>query len=55
MGAIQQIFLTHGARYLARFASSMPAEHKKVIQAIMGCRTQTNGALLYGCESCAQE
>jgi hypothetical protein len=54
MGTIQQIFLSHGARYLARFAARMPAEHQKVIEAIMGCRTPASGALLYGCESCAQ-
>lgn len=54
MGTLQDLFRTHGPAYLARFASSMPANHSKVIEAIMGCRTHANGALLYACEACAQ-
>jgi hypothetical protein len=33
----------------------MPVEHKKVIAAIVACRTPASGALVYGCESCAQQ
>ena len=54
MGAIQDLFRTHGPDYLARFASRMPAEHNKVIEAIIGCASPANGSLLYGCESCGQ-
>ncbi len=54
MGAIQDLFRTHGPDYLARFAARMPAEHKKVIEAIIGCASPANGSLLYGCESCGQ-
>ena len=52
MGAIQDLFRTHGPGYLARFGARMPGEHKKVIEAIIGCASPANGALLYGCESC---
>ena len=54
MGTIQDLFRTHGPDYLQRFASSMPANHTKVIEAIMDCRTVHSGALLYACEACAQ-
>jgi hypothetical protein len=54
MGAIQDLFRTHGPDYLAHFASRMPAEHNKVIEAIIGCASPANGSLLYGCESCGQ-
>jgi Putative transposase/Transposase zinc-binding domain len=54
MGLIQEIFRTHGPHYLARFGSAMPHSHKKVVEAIMGCRTETNGCVLYQCEDCAE-
>jgi hypothetical protein len=55
MGAIQEIFRRHGPAYLERFGARMPAEHKKVIEAIVRCGSPANGSLLYGCESCTQE
>jgi hypothetical protein len=55
MGPIQEIFRRHAPAYLTRFGARMPAEHKKVIEAIMRCGSPANGALLYGCESCPQE
>jgi hypothetical protein len=54
MGAIQDLFRTHGPAYLARFGSSMPVSHKKVIAAITGCRTASNGSVLYRCGGCSQ-
>jgi hypothetical protein len=55
MGAIQDLFRAHAPAYLARFGARMPAEHKKVIAAIIACRSPSSGSLVYGCESCAQE
>jgi len=55
MGAIQEIFRRHAPAYLTRFGAHMPAEHKKVIEAIVRCGSPANGALLYGCESCPRE
>ena len=55
MGAIQEIFRLHGPAYLARFGARMPGEHKKVIEAIIGCASPANGSLSYGCESCAEQ
>jgi hypothetical protein len=54
MGAIQDLFRTHGPDYLVHFGSRMPAQHRKVIEAIIGCRTPGNASLLYGCESCGE-
>ena len=55
MGAIQDLFRRHGPDYLARFAARMPREHRKVIEAIIGCASPANGSLSYGCESCAEQ
>ena len=55
MGAIQEIFRRHGRDYLARFGARMPIEHRKVIEAIIGCASPASGSCLFGCEACAQE
>ena len=55
MGAIQDLFRAHGPAYLTRFGSSLPSNHNKVIEAIIGCASPANGSLSYGCEACAQE
>jgi hypothetical protein len=52
MSSIGEIFREHAPEYLRRFGDSMPAEHKKVIDAMLGCRTEVNGSVLYHCESC---
>lgn len=55
MGRLQEIFRIHGPRYLERFGAAMPQAHKKVIEAIAGCRSGVNGAIVYQCESCAEQ
>jgi len=52
MSAIQQIFRNIGPAYLARYESRMPAVHKKVMRAVMECRTGAFGTAQYGCEKC---
>jgi hypothetical protein len=54
MGLINDIFRTYGPEYLDRYGESMPVEHKKVIDAICQCRTETNGSIIYQCEQCSQ-
>ncbi len=54
MGLINDIFRTYGPEYLDRYGGSMPVEHKKVIDAICQCRTETNGSIIYQCEQCSQ-
>jgi len=55
MGALQEIFRTHGPRYIERFGAAMPYTQQKVIEAIIGCRTEASGALLYQCEGCEEQ
>ncbi len=52
MGAIGDIFRQFAPEYLRRFGDAMPQEHKKVIEAIIRCRTQDNGTVVYQCEQC---
>jgi len=52
MGAIGDIFRQFSPEYLRRFGDTMPKEHQKVIEAIVRCRTQDNGAVVYQCEQC---
>lgn len=52
MGAISEIFREFAPEYLRRFGDAMPAEHRKVIDAILLCRTEENGTVVYRCEEC---
>ena len=52
MSAIQEIFRRYAPEYLDRFGHSMPKTHKKVIHAILECRSGSFGTLLYRCDSC---
>jgi hypothetical protein len=52
MSKINEIFRDYAPEYLRRFGHSMPAEHKKVIDAMLGCRSELNGSAVYYCEDC---
>jgi len=54
MGIINEIFRAFGPEYRRRFGASMPAEHHKVIDAMIACRTDRYGTTLYHCESCGR-
>jgi hypothetical protein len=54
MGVLQKLFTVHGSDYLQRFGETMPATHKKVMAAMVACRTPQAGALLCGCAHCGQ-
>jgi hypothetical protein len=54
MGALQKLFSAHGAHYLEQFGETMPATHRKVMAAMLACRTPQAGALWCGCPSCGQ-
>lgn len=53
MGAINEIFRTFGPEYIDRFPE-MPAQHKKVIHAIIDCRSGELGATVYQCVGCGE-
>jgi len=54
MTSIREIFSTFGPEYLQRYATKMPKTHRKVIDAIMACRTEACGIAFYQCEGCAE-
>jgi len=54
MSAIKEIFQSYGPEYLDRYQATMPAEHRKAIDAIINCRTPACGAALYECERCGE-
>jgi hypothetical protein len=54
MTPINEIFRTYGPQYLDRFAPDMPKSHPKAIQAIINCRTEACGLVLFQCEKCGQ-
>jgi len=54
MGALQKLFTAHGADYLRQFGEAMPGAHRKVMAAMVACRTPQAGALLCGCAHCGQ-
>jgi len=45
MGTIKNIFKEHGPAYLDRYGDRMPRQHKKVIRAIINCKTDVFGVV----------
>lgn len=54
MTSIHEIFITFGPEYLERYATKMPNAHRKVIDAIMACRTEACGVAFYQCDDCTE-
>ena len=54
MQTIKEIFQAFGPEYMARFGDIMPRDHRKVIHAIINCRTNHYGATLYTCQTCGR-
>jgi len=54
MGAIADIFREYGHEYLDIYNESIPGSHRKVIEAIIKCRTEAYGVDVYGCEQCGK-
>ncbi len=50
---VRDVFLAHGKAYLDAFGERMPGDHKKVIRAIIQCRTPELGTIVCACEDCA--
>jgi len=49
---ISEIFRTFGPEYIQHFGDAMPTEHRKVIDAIIECRTESFGIVVYQCDEC---
>jgi len=54
MGAIAEIFRQFGPEYLDKFSTNIPANHRKVIKAIIRCRTEESGISIFGCTKCGR-
>jgi hypothetical protein len=54
MGAITEIFRIFGPEYLKKYPN-MPRQHRKVITAIINCRSGEYGAAFYRCEGCGRQ
>lgn len=50
---VADIFITYGPGYLQNFGDRMPENHKKVIRAIIQCRTPELGTIVCSCQDCA--
>jgi hypothetical protein len=46
MTSIREIFSAFGPEYLQRYAAAMPTPHRKVLDAIIACRTEACGIAL---------
>jgi len=54
MPTVADVLRRYGGEYLQRFGAKMPAEQKKVLHAIMACRTGELGTVFYACTSCGR-
>jgi hypothetical protein len=49
---VADVFRRYGEDYLAQFGDRMPKSHRRAIQDILNCRTETLGGHLYACDHC---
>jgi hypothetical protein len=54
MTTINEIFREYAPEYIGQFGQAMPSEHRKVIEAIINCRTANCGTMIYQCEKCGE-
>lgn len=55
MHKIADIFRQFAPAYIQQFDDSLPAEHRKVIRAMINCRTPEAGIAVFGCQHCQQK
>ena len=54
MGKINEIFRSFGPEYIKCYGHAVPDEHRKVIRAIIDCRTEACGVTGYECSQCGE-
>lgn len=54
MTTIKEIFCQFAPQYLQRHSGRIPKEHRKVIQAIINCRSGQFGVTIYHCQRCGE-
>ena len=50
--SVSSVLKRYGMQYLDRFGHTMTAQQKKVLRAVMACRTESLGTIRYRCVSC---
>ena len=55
MTTIKDIFQNYAPEYSQRFGDAIPREHRKIIDAIINCRTDHYGASIYQCNVCGKK
>ena len=55
MNKLAEIFRTHGPEYLQTHGAAVPPQHRKVIEAIIRCRTPQSGSTVYRCDDCGED
>ena len=53
MPSVAEALRQHAPAYLAKYGNRVPLLHRKVLLAIMRCRTGALGSLIYQCQSCS--
>ena len=51
---IHDIFVKFGPEYILRFGDAIPGNHRKVMEAIVSCRTPACGTTVYECTECGK-
>ncbi len=54
MATVQDIFREYGPAYLEKYGERIPHAHRKVIDAILSCRTPGCGMIVYECTECRE-
>jgi len=54
MATIQDILREHGPGYLEKYGGLIPKNHRKVIKAIVSCRSSACGMTIYECTGCGK-
>ncbi len=54
MPTVADVLRRYGGEYLERFGAQMPAEHRKVLDALRACRTGELGTVHYACATCGR-
>jgi hypothetical protein len=54
MTTIKDIFTQYSPEYIQRFGDDMPADHLKVIHAMVHCRSEAFGLDIYKCQDCGK-
>ena len=52
MTSIHEIFTTFGPAYLQHYSNTMPKTHRKVIDAVIACRSEACAIAFYQCVGC---